>query len=183
MTYAGSWQNATVSTFRGAFVLHFTPNFANYLLRFPLHFLGGQYPPFLDLKPGSRGLMIAGVVGSGQGWDILEALMDHFNFTPLAVRASKDLIGSKEPQSNEWDGIIQLLITGVSTFEKKRVIGKITYHTLQKMKIYILIKLWSSWLYDWLFVCSRPCVHSKIQGLSRPVMIVSNLDTIEFIFN
>ena len=47
------------------------------------------------------------------------------------------------------------------------------------LSIYILIKLWSSWL----FVCFRPRVHSKIQGLSRPVMIVSNLDTIEFIFN
>ena len=47
------------------------------------------------------------------------------------------------------------------------------------LSIYILIRVWSSWL----FVCLRPCVHSKIQGLSRPVMVVSNLDTIEFIFN
>ena len=29
----------------------------------------------------------------------------------------------------------------------------------------------------------RPCVHSKIQRLSPPAMIVSNLDTIEFIIN
>ena len=38
-------------------------------------------------------------------------------------------------------------------------------------------------LIECLFVCLRPCVQSKIQGLSRPVMIVSNLDTIEFIIN
>ena len=29
----------------------------------------------------------------------------------------------------------------------------------------------------------RPCVDSIIQGFGRPVMKVSNLDTIEFIFN
>ena len=34
-------------------------------------------------------------------------------------------------------------------------------------------------LLDWL----RPCVDSTIQGFSRPVMKVGNLDTIEFIFN
>ena len=46
--------------------------------------------------------------------------------------------------------------------------------------------LWNLYTYKTLitlFVCLRPCVHSKILGLSPPVMIVSNLDTIEFIFN
>ena len=37
-------------------------------------------------------------------------------------------------------------------------------------------------LFVCVFVFLRPCVHSKILGLIRPVMIVSNLDTIEFIF-
>ena len=47
------------------------------------------------------------------------------------------------------------------------------------LSIYILIKLWSSCLLD----CLRPCVESIIQGFSRPVMKVINLDTIGFIFN
>ena len=38
----------------------------------------------------------------------------------------------------------------------------------------MLIKVWSS--------CLMPCI-LIIQGFSRPVMKVSNLDTIEFIFN
>ena len=39
--------------------------------------------------------------------------------------------------------------------------GILTILHMYGVSIYILIKVWSSWLFDWL----RPCVHSKIEGL------------------
>ena len=38
-------------------------------------------------------------------------------------------------------------------------------------------------LLDCLLDCLRPCVDTIIQGVSRPVMKVNNLDTLEFNFN
>ena len=63
---------------------------------------------------------------------------------------------------------------------------QLTTNTYLSIYLYAY-KVWSSclldclvaWFLDWL----RSCVHSIIHGFSRPVMKVSNLDTIECIFN
>ena len=50
-----------------------------------------------------------------------------------------------------FDNILLLLI-------KYRKSYQVYNYTLRNLSIYILIKLWSPWLYDCLFVCLRPCV-------------------------
>ena len=62
---------------------------------------------------------------------------------------------------------------------KSNMVGKkFLIEILINLSIYILIKLCVA-----LLDCLRPCVDSIIQVFGRPVMKVSNLDTIEFIFN
>ena len=74
-----------------------------------------QCPPFVNLKPrNNTGYPIGGMIALGSSWDILDALVAHYKFTPLLVVPPSGAQGVVNA-SGQWDGIMGLLQSGVSS--------------------------------------------------------------------